>query len=248
LLPQFDYPALVSLAAGYTPQTANLSPSTQALILSALPDLLDVTKWRGAGYELTPTEIDSIDALVSLASKEIMMSALIGTIHPYMGTLPDNALACDGGEYDGTDHPLLFARLQGTSWIAPDDDSRFRVPDLRGRFARGANGDWQPNTYGGSDSHVITTAQMPSHTHTTQPHTHTDLGHSHAYSLTVPIPVPVVGADPVPAPLPTESPSLTGVGNANLATSLVTVDNTGGGEAIPTVPAFVSVQWCVFYA
>lgn len=248
MIEKFSYPALANLAAGYTPQTSNLSASTQALILSALPDLLEMCEWRGAGYELTTTEIDEIDALVSLATKEIMMSALIGTIHPYMGALPTNALPCDGGEYDRADHPLLFERLQGSNWIVPDDDSRFRVPDLRGRFPRGANGDWQPASYGGSDTHTITTAQMPAHTHTTQPHSHTDLGHTHGYSLTVTLPIPVVGADPVPAPLPQEVPSATALGSANLTSSLVTVDSTGGGESIPTAPAFVSVAWCVFYA
>ena len=56
------------------------------------------------------------------------------------------------------------------------------TPDLRGRFIIGAQGD-SGNTYdvgdtGGSATHTLTTAEMPSHTHTATS-TVTDPGHSH---------------------------------------------------------------------
>ena len=56
------------------------------------------------------------------------------------------------------------------------------TPDLRGRFVIGAQGD-SGNTYdvgdtGGSATHTLTTAEMPSHTHTATS-TVTDPGHSH---------------------------------------------------------------------
>ena len=59
------------------------------------------------------------------------------------------------------------------------------TPDLRGRFIIGAHGDTDSdaNTYdvgdtGGSATHTLTTAEMPSHTHTATS-TVTDPGHDH---------------------------------------------------------------------
>lgn len=59
------------------------------------------------------------------------------------------------------------------------------TPDLRGRFIIGAHGDSDSdaNTYdvgdtGGSATHTLTTAEMPSHTHTATS-TVTDSGHTH---------------------------------------------------------------------
>ena len=61
-------------------------------------------------------------------------------------------------------------------------DGSNSTPDLRGRFIIGAQGD-SGNTYdvgdtGGSETHTLTTAEMPSHTHTATS-TVTDPGHSH---------------------------------------------------------------------
>ena len=63
------------------------------------------------------------------------------------------------------------------------------TPDLRGRFVIGAHGDSDSDaaTYdvgdtGGSETHTLTTAEMPSHTHTATS-TVNDSGHTHTLSF-----------------------------------------------------------------
>lgn len=40
------------------------------------------------------------------------------------------------------------------------------TPDLRGRFVYGAGGGYSPGDTGGAETHTLTTAEMPAHTHT----------------------------------------------------------------------------------
>ncbi len=68
-----------------------------------------------------------------------------GTIVAYGGTeVPEGWLLCDGSPQYGTNYPRLFAAIRGawgggyTNGIKSGD---FNLPDLRGLFLRGVNGD-----------------------------------------------------------------------------------------------------------
>jgi len=110
------------------------------------------------------------------------------------------------------------------------------TPDLRGRFVIGAQGD-SGNTYdvgdtGGSATHTLTTAEMPSHTHTATS-TVTDPGHSHV------LPYGDSGG---------ESDGWDGNGNSsttNSATTGITVAttnaSTGGGGAHENRPPYYAL-------
>ncbi|MRR37228.1 tail fiber protein, partial [bacterium] len=73
-----------------------------------------------------------------------------GIIAPFAGAVtkvPPGWLACDGKEFRATDYPGLYATI-GMAWggrtnvISESEvDYFFRVPDLRGMFLRGVNGD-----------------------------------------------------------------------------------------------------------
>ena len=108
-----------------------------------------------------------------------------GSILPYGGSsAPTGFLLCDGSAVSRTTYAALFAALDdGATYGTGDGSSTFNLPDLRGRVVAGKddmggssanrltdqtgglNGDTLGDT-GGSETHTLTTAQMPAHTHT----------------------------------------------------------------------------------
>jgi microcystin-dependent protein len=63
----------------------------------------------------------------------------VGTILPYGGeTAPEGWLLCNGDAKSRTDFADLFAAI-GTNFGQGDGSATFNVPDLRGRFLRGAD-------------------------------------------------------------------------------------------------------------
>jgi microcystin-dependent protein len=106
----------------------------------------------------------------------------VGTISPYAGTsAPANWLLCDGAAVSRATYAALFA-VTGTAYGAGDGSTTFNVPDLRGRVVAGkddmggatasrltAAGSGITGTTlgsaGGTETHTLTTAQIPSHTH-----------------------------------------------------------------------------------
>ena len=105
-----------------------------------------------------------------------------GALMPYAGTsAPTGFLLCDGSSVSRSTYATLFSAISTT--YGSDDDSTFKLPDLRGRVVAGQddmggssanrltdqtgglNGDDLGAT-GGSETHTLTTAQLASHTHT----------------------------------------------------------------------------------
>lgn len=65
-----------------------------------------------------------------------------GTIIAFYGdTAPTHYLACDGSEYNKSDYPELWTHLSSltdtTPYVVDGDNTKFKVPDLRGEFLRG---------------------------------------------------------------------------------------------------------------
>lgn len=60
----------------------------------------------------------------------------------YSETAPDGFLICDGSEYNKADYPelvnKLFSLTDTTPYVVDGDDTKFKVPDLRGEFLRGS--------------------------------------------------------------------------------------------------------------
>lgn len=117
------------------------------------------------------------------------------------GAAPSGWLLCDGSAVSRTTYANLFAVL-GATYGAGDGSATFNLPDgrsrvLAGRDAGNATGRLTGNTaqgvsasslgnVGGEQSHVSTSAEMPSHTHGVSDPTHThgvnDPTHSHGIS------------------------------------------------------------------
>lgn len=125
-------------------------------------------------------------------------SSPIGMLAPYAGTAtPPGWLFAYGQAVSRTTYAGLFARLS-TTYGAGDGSTTFNLPDLRGRLVAGkddmggaaasrlttAGGGVDGATLGstgGAETHTLTSAQMPVHTHTANAHNHaiTDPGHTH---------------------------------------------------------------------
>ena len=113
--------------------------------------------------------------------KEYIMPT--GALMPYAGTsAPTGFLLCYGQAISRSTYADLFSAIS-TTYGTGDGSSTFNLPDLRGRVVAGQddmggssadrltdqtgglNGDTLGDT-GGSETHTLSTAQMPAHTHT----------------------------------------------------------------------------------
>ena len=151
-----------------------------------------------------------------------------GQIIAYAGTVaPTGWLLCNGNAIDRITYAALFAAI-GTVWGVGDGSSTFNIPNLVGRTLLGNSVAYALGSSGGQASITLTTAQLPAHSHGI-----TDPGHVHAS---------VVSASNV-----TSGSSAGGVsaGNTSSATTGITVNNTGSGNPIPSLPPYAAIQWLI---
>lgn len=131
-------------------------------------------------------------------------------------TVPDWCLVCDGSTYANVDYPELAAVISAGLVV---DGAHFRVPDRYNRF-----GMYGPPTgvQGGENTHVLTTGEMPSHTHADAGHTHTEEGIGVALSS-------VCGAIECLSASPETN---------NTGTGYADIQETGGGGAHNNLPQY----------
>lgn len=96
-------------------------------------------------------KLDRVDRELQALRQHVgmLVEVPVGTIMSHGGDLGDAAvkerlrrqgwLLCDGTELAVAEYPELYASI-GTAFGGDKDASRFRLPDLRGRFVRGVNG------------------------------------------------------------------------------------------------------------
>jgi microcystin-dependent protein len=126
----------------------------------------------------------NVNGKMSVNNTEIVP---IGTIVPFAGkTTPSGWLLCDGSSKSKADFPVLATLLGNT--YGPATTTNFTLPDLRGRtvIGSGTGKGLTARTLGGvvgSETHTLTTAQMPSHTHEASGTTSTNGAHTHGVEL-----------------------------------------------------------------
>lgn len=119
-------------------------------------------------------------------SSDLTQLTPVGTVTAYGGTAaPTGWLLCYGQNVSRTTYAALFTAI-GTTFGVGDGSTTFTLPDLRGRviagqddmggvsanrltgLSGGINGDTLGGT-GGVESHVLTDAELSSHSHATNP-------------------------------------------------------------------------------
>jgi len=98
-------------------------------------------------------------------------SGVIGSIIDFAGVgLPSGYLDCDGANVSRTTYADLFTAI-GTTWGVGDGSTTFTLPDLRRRTTVGSGGTATATlgnavgNSGGAETHTLSAAEMPSHTH-----------------------------------------------------------------------------------
>ena len=96
-----------------------------------------------------------------------------GAIMSYAGSVaPSGWLICDGSPQPTASYPDLFAVI---GYDFGGSGANFNLPDLSQRVPMGVGGSYARTNTGGSATHTLTIAQMPSHNHGVN-----DSGHFHS--------------------------------------------------------------------
>lgn len=186
-----------------------------------------------AGAVSTAMIVDSAVTTAKLADGAVTKEKLapelqipVGTVISWWGNAnvlpPAGWRLCDGGPVDDAQSPL----------------NGVHVPDLTGRFIRGAIGDVRTTPQiGGSDQHMLTEAQMPIHTHGVN-----DPGHVHSISG--------LGwdqgtFDPGRPRTDANSPKNGWALGTEQAKTGITIQNAGANEPFSTVPAFYGLVYLI---
>lgn len=139
-----------------------LSQETAACILSAAVWLHREYAWIGDEHNLSESELDEIDELVSTLEYEVMQAA-IGTIILNVKKTPTpGTLQCNGLTYLKADYPELYDVLNEEFIISPIE---FKVPSMTAKYPAGVSTFGEIGDEGGANSKIFSVSEMPEHPH-----------------------------------------------------------------------------------
>lgn len=158
-------------------------------LVSALSGVLNINKlqvingnvWftNSGGVPVQITDGNAIVSTVVIPASPLMPS---GTVLDFAGSAASvGFLLCDGAAVSRVTYSSLFAAI-GTAWGVGDGTSTFNLPNFNGRTSVGS-GTYTDTVSGsvsrsiaqkiGTEKHVLTQAELASHTHIQDAHSHT---------------------------------------------------------------------------
>jgi len=153
---------------------------------------------------------------------------MIGVIVPFAtDETPAHMLLCDGSVYNRVDYPALYDAIAFPLKI---DADTFAVPNLQDRFLLCDPDGGKFLVTGGEETHVLTTTEMPSHSHS-------DLGHMHSYADNA------SALAVAPGELPIALPSIPFTGATSSGNAAIQA--TGGGNAHNNMPPWIGMKYAI---
>jgi microcystin-dependent protein len=135
-------------------------------IIGALQALIDASTYES---DAVRAKDEAADLILLFQTGVCEVGLKVGMIVEYVTTsVPAGCLACDGGSYLRTAYPALYAALHSSY---KTDADHFVTPDFRGKapigIGTGAGLTARAmNASIGAETHVITLAKSPAHSHT----------------------------------------------------------------------------------
>lgn len=150
---------------------------------------------------------------------------------------PSGFLLCDGSVVAQASYPDLFAILGSSFNTGGEGGGNFRLPDSRGRMIIGAGHgsgltDRTVGESGGTETHLLTTAELPIHTHAK-----TDPGHTHT--------TPTYTTGTGTTHLSTHTGSSGGNTNVESKVTGLSFANTGGGGAHENMQPSIAINFII---
>lgn len=131
-------------------------------VSDAIAQLTIENNWVEAGDAVDGIVEECFDALDSWYLSQMF----VGQVSSFLGVLPPFWLALNGDVHDKVDYPELWEALDNQY----KDATTLTLPNLSDLFLVVAgDGAYSLGDSGGEDSHTLTTAEMPGHTHTYTP-------------------------------------------------------------------------------
>lgn len=248
---QADLNTLSATVAGLATSKAN---QTDLDVLSAIV----ATKASQTGLDALSVTVGALSVTVDTKASQASVNAIAGIptgagLEWFTDTLPAGGfLWQNGAAVSRATYAALFGVI-GTTFGAGDGSTTFNLPDKRGRVSAGSDDMGGVTTAarlttagsgvdgvtlgasGGAQSHTLTSAQIPAHTHPI-----TDPGHTHTQDCAVRLPSSgnnfntpfnAGGTNALPT-----NPSFTGITVGN---------NTGGGSAHNNVQPTIITNWVI---
>lgn len=177
----------------YTTAQTYLVPAT---IKGKLGQTANLQEWTdSAGNVLASVDESGNMTVQSLTSIQPIVSVPTGALMPYAGTTaPTLFLLCQGQAVSRTTYSDLFAVI-GTTYGSGDGSTTFNLPNPNGKVIAGKAASGTFSTLGGtggSETVILDSTQIPSHSHPLSDHSHTYSGttttngdHNHAPPVAV---------------------------------------------------------------